>query len=53
MDNKADTGALPTQAQLTPTYLKAFPTCPSGGTYTIAAIGSDPTCSIATHALPY
>jgi len=53
MDNKADTGALPAQADLTPTYLKAFPSCPSGGTYAINAIGTDPTCTTATHVLPY
>lgn len=35
-------------------YIKggALPTCPSGGTYTVGAIGTDPTCSIAGHVLP-
>ena len=27
-------------------YLKSAPNCPAGGTYTIGAIGTDPTCSI-------
>lgn len=38
--------AVPTQAQLEPDYLKDWPVCPSGGTYTIGAINTDPTCSI-------
>lgn len=34
-------------------YMKTFPTCPSGGTYTIAAVNANPTCSIGgAHALP-
>ena len=27
-------------------YLKSTPTCPAGGSYTISAIGTAPTCSI-------
>jgi prepilin-type N-terminal cleavage/methylation domain-containing protein len=33
-------------------YLKATPTCPSGGTYTVGNIGTNPTCSVAGHVLP-
>ena len=34
-------------------YIKGgAPDCPADGTYTYAAIGADPTCSIAGHALP-
>jgi hypothetical protein len=34
-------------------YLQKIPTCPDGGTYTINAVGENPTCSKAgTHALP-
>jgi hypothetical protein len=29
-----------------------FPVCPSGGTYTINAVGVPPTCSIPGHVLP-
>ncbi len=29
-----------------------FPVCPSGGTYTIGAVGNPPTCSIPGHVLP-
>ena len=44
---------IPTALELLP-YLKdaVFPTCPSGGTYTINAVGVPPTCSIPGHALP-
>jgi len=30
----------------------AFPTCPGGGAYTIGAVGTAPTCSVAGHVLP-
>ena len=39
-------------------YLKAVPLCPSNGAYTVAAVGTDPSCSIgaattyAPHILP-
>jgi prepilin-type N-terminal cleavage/methylation domain-containing protein len=33
-------------------YIKSEPSCPSGGTYTVAAIGTNPTCNISGHALP-
>lgn len=53
MDLKMDDTATPTQAQLTPDYVKAWPSCPSAGTYTIAAINANPTCSIGSpHVLP-
>lgn len=32
-------------------YIKQNPTCPSGGTYTLANVGFHPTCNIATHSL--
>ncbi len=44
MDNRTTT--YPTLAALTPTYLKAAPACPSGGTYTIGSATANPTCSI-------
>jgi competence protein ComGC len=49
---KAD-GDVPTIADLTP-YFKdgKFPTCPSGGTYTIGAVTNPPTCTIPGHKLP-
>lgn len=42
--NLIDPGAT---GQLGKGYLKRKPVCPSGGTYSINAIGKDPTCSIA------
>ncbi len=32
-------------------YIKFQPECPSGGTYAVNPIGSNPTCTIAGHAL--
>jgi prepilin-type N-terminal cleavage/methylation domain-containing protein len=52
MDAKLDSGATVSWANLTPTYMKSQPTCPSGGTYTINTVGANPTCSITGHALP-
>jgi prepilin-type N-terminal cleavage/methylation domain-containing protein len=34
-------------------YLKSWPKCPSGGTYSIAVIGDDPACSIGTTNSPF
>jgi SMC interacting uncharacterized protein involved in chromosome segregation len=44
---------IPTEQDLLP-YLKneTFPVCPSGGVYTIGAVGQMPTCSIPGHVLP-
>jgi prepilin-type N-terminal cleavage/methylation domain-containing protein len=48
--NAGDTCAM-TDLVGTAAYLKATPVCPSGGTYTVAAVGTNPTCSISGHAL--
>ena len=52
LNNKAE-DAIPTAQDLLP-YFKdgVIPVCPSGGTYTINAVGQAPTCSIPGHALP-
>jgi len=34
-------------------YLKAQPACPSGGTYSVNAIGTNPTCSIGSSNAPF
>ena len=52
MEARLAAGATVTQVQLVPDYLKRWPACPSGGTYTINNVGTDPTCSIAGHVLP-
>lgn len=44
-------GDVPTKEDLLP-YLRKWPVCPQGGTYTIGALGEPPTCSIPGHALP-
>ena len=41
----------PTKEDLLP-YLRGWPVCPQGGTYTIGAVGEPPTCSIPNHKLP-
>lgn len=41
-----------TETDIVPTYLKVMPVCPSGGTYTVGAIGEHPTCTYAGHVLP-
>ena len=50
--NKPD-AAIPTISDLLP-YLRdnVFPVCPAGGTYSINAVGMNPTCSIPGHVLP-
>ena len=56
MEAKLDTGATVTQANLAPTYIKSFPSCPGGGAYTIDVVGTNPSCSLAAspdfHVLP-
>jgi len=46
LENNKDTATTPVSADITP-YLKSnvMPTCPAAGTYTIAAIGTKPSCS--------
>ena len=53
MENKKGSTDTPAWADLTPDYMKSQPTCPSGGTYTIANVATNPSCSTAgTHVLP-
>lgn len=52
LENKKDAKAIP-QAKELAAYIKGeFPKCPAGGTYTIGAVESVPTCSVPGHALP-
>ncbi len=48
MDNNQGETATPTSANLAPTYLADYPTCPAAGTYGINNVGTVPTCSIGT-----
>jgi flagellar biosynthesis GTPase FlhF len=52
LNNKTE-DAIPTAQDLLPYFKDGIvPVCPSGGTYTINAVGQAPTCSIPGHALP-
>lgn len=51
MDNKAADGDAVAWADIVPDYIKSQPECPSGGTYTVANVGTNPTCTIAGHQL--
>jgi len=46
MDQKKVGTDVPATTDLYPTYVKAAPSCPSGGTYTIGAVDTNPSCSI-------
>jgi prepilin-type N-terminal cleavage/methylation domain-containing protein len=48
MDNKKTSADTPADADLygADKYVKTAPACPSSGTYTIAAVGTAPTCSV-------
>jgi prepilin-type N-terminal cleavage/methylation domain-containing protein len=54
--NAGPSAAAPLMATLT-TYLKSQPVCPSGGSYSINAMGVTPTCGTAggpfSHTLPF
>jgi chromosome segregation ATPase len=53
LENDKTADAIPPAQDLLP-YLSnmVFPVCPSGGTYTINAVGVPPTCSVSGHVLP-
>jgi len=44
----------PQMTDLVTDYIKSTPSCPAGATYTLNAVGTDPTCdnSAPAHALP-
>ena len=46
VDLHLSASATPTSAEMVPIYLRAFPVCPSGGTYSINPLGQNPTCTI-------
>ena len=53
LENEKTAGAVPTAQDLMP-YLpdNLFPVCPSGGVYSINALGVLPTCTVPGHVLP-
>ena len=48
VENYANNGdAIPSpESTMAPFFKRGFPSCPGGGSYTVAAIGSDPTCNM-------
>ena len=53
LENNKSADAVPTEADLLPYFPNGvFPVCPSGGTYSINAVGDSPTCTIPGHVLP-
>ena len=55
MDNRLNNGdAIPAGALWAAnSYIKSIPVCPSGGTYTVDVVGTNPSCSVGgTHVLP-
>ncbi len=53
LENSKPADAVPKAPDLLP-YLKdgIFPVCPDGGSYSLNAVGENPTCSIQGHVLP-
>ena len=51
LENQKSANALVTPENLVP-YLKAMPTCPAGGVYTLNPVGLHPICNIPGHVLP-
>jgi prepilin-type N-terminal cleavage/methylation domain-containing protein len=46
MEMKKGATDTPVQGDLEPNYVKKWPECPSGGTYTINNVSTAPTCSV-------
>ena len=51
LENGKKSTDTPTKEDLMP-YLRSWPKCPAGGSYTIGTVGETPTCSIPKHVLP-
>ena len=49
--NRRPGTAIPGWGQLVPQFLQRVPECPSGGTYTIGNMGTNPTCNVTGHTL--
>lgn len=53
LENSKTADAVPSAQDLLPYFSNlVFPVCPSGGAYTINAVGVPPTCSVPGHVLP-
>lgn len=51
LENNKTNGDMPTKQDLM-FYLRRWPVCPAGGTYSINPVGTSPTCSVPGHKLP-
>ncbi|MEI7577709.1 MAG: prepilin-type N-terminal cleavage/methylation domain-containing protein [Armatimonadota bacterium] len=45
MDQRKTSGDACASTDVAPAYIKSFPVCPAGGTYTVAVIGTNPSCT--------
>ena len=52
LDEGEDSSATVTMADLVTAYIKNTPSCPAGGTYTLATVADTPSCSVSGHSLP-
>jgi len=54
MENRKTNADTPVDADLfaATAYIRSKPICPGGGTYTLNAVDTAPTCNVALHALP-
>ncbi len=52
LDANLSTGGTVVMTDLVTAYIKATPSCPAGGTYTIGDVGTAPTCDVTGHVLP-
>ena len=54
LENNLAAGATAAWSDLvgTTSYIKSTPKCPENGTYTIAVVGTAPSCSVAAHTMP-
>ena len=52
LDKKKASSDTPTEREITPYLANGIDKCPAGGVYTLNAVDSAPTCSIAGHMLP-
>ena len=53
LDSGLTTGDAVTMGNLVTDYIKTTPVCPAGGTYTLNAVGTNPSCdAAASHTLP-
>jgi len=52
LENKKETTDTPTRSEIMVYFPnRPFPVCPAGGTYTINAVGEEPTCTVPNHRL--